>query len=73
MLDHERDELRKTARRALPEAEINKTKENIAKKTAEIRDLRRELKVCCQIQERSAQVEENLAIVDVDRKKERER
>ena len=53
--------------------EINETKESIADKTTEIKELRRELKVCCQIQERSAQVEENLAIVDSDRKREKER
>ena len=72
-LGHDRDSLRKKARRTLPEAETNVTKERITEKTAEIRELRRELKVCSQIQERSAQVEENLAIVDADRKRERER
>ena len=72
-LGHDRDGLRKKARRTLPEAETNVTKERITEKTAEIRELRRELKVCSQIQERSAQVEENLAIVDADRKRERER
>jgi hypothetical protein len=40
--------------------------------TAELRDIRRELKVCSQIQERSGHVRENLEIIDRDRKRERE-
>ena len=34
--------------------------------TMEIRELRRELKVCGQVQERSAHVRENLEIIDRD-------
>lgn len=72
-LSRDRDDLRRKAKRVLPESEIAETKEKIAERTAEIRELRHELKVCGQIRERSSQVEENLAIVDADRKRERER
>ena len=44
-----------------------------AEKTNDLKELRRELKVCGQIQERSLQVAENLKIVDADRMKDRER
>lgn len=67
-----RDELRKKARRALPEAEITETKEQIRQLTTDLRHLRREVKVCEQIRERSGHVKENLEIVDRDRKKEKE-
>lgn len=67
-----RDELRKKARRALPEAEITETKEQIRQLTTDLKHLRREVKVCEQIRERSGHVKENLEIVDRDRKKEKE-
>lgn len=73
VLTAERDQLRNKARRVLPEEEIAEAKEKAAEKTTELKELRRELKVCGQIQERSSQVEENLKIVDADRMKERER
>ena len=72
-LGSERDELRRVAKRVLPEEDIAKAKEGICELTAEIRQLRHELKVCDEVRERSAHVEENLRIVDADRKKERER
>jgi hypothetical protein len=62
-----RDELRQTARRVLPESEINDAKEKIKDLTAEIRELRHELKVCGDIQQRSGHVRENLAVIDRDR------
>ena len=68
-----RDELRQTARRVLPESEINDAKEKIKDLTAEIRELRHELKVCGDIQERSDHVRENLAAIDRDRLRERVR
>ena len=68
-----RDELRKKARRMLPEAEVTKTKEEIKQLTTELRQLRREVKVCEQIRERSGHVKENLDIVDSDRQKEKEK
>ncbi len=67
-----RDDLRKKARRVLPEAEIEQTKDEIRQLTTELKQLRREVKVCEQIRERSGHVKENLEIVDRDRKKEKE-
>lgn len=67
-----RDELRKKARRVLPEAEIEQTKDEIRQLTTELKQLRREVKVCKQIRERSGHVKENLEIIDRDRKKEKE-
>jgi hypothetical protein len=72
-LGSERDELRRVVKRVLPEEDIAKAKDGIRELTSEIRQLRRELKVCGEIRERSAHVEENLRIVDADRRKERER
>jgi hypothetical protein len=72
-LGSDRDDLRRVAKRVLPEEEIDRAKEGIKERTAEIRQIRHELKVCGEIQDRSAHIEENLAIVDADRRKERER
>ena len=72
-LGAERDELRRAARRVLPEDEKGRTRESIKVLTEEIRQFRHELKVCDEIHVRSAHVEENLRIVDADRRKERER
>ena len=41
--------------------------------TAELRELRKELKVCTQVQERSDHVRENLEIIDRDRQREKAR
>ena len=68
-----RDEFRRTARRVLPESEINEAKDRIKDLTAEIRELRHELKVCGDIQQRSGHVRENLAVIDKDRMRERVR
>lgn len=72
-LSERRDELRKVIKRVLPEAEIENAKVEITELTSEIKSLRRELKVCRQIEERSGHVRENLEIIDRDRRKERER
>ena len=72
-LSHEREELRLVIKRAQPEAVITKSKEDIQELTLEIKTLRRELKVCGEIQERSNHVRDNLEIVDGDREKEKER
>ena len=72
-LGSDRDDLRRVAKRVLPEEEIDRAKEGIKERTAEIRQIRHELKVCGEIRDRSAHIEENLAIVDADRRKERER
>ena len=68
----QREDLRRKAKRVLPEGEITRTKEEIRGLTAELKELRKELKVCSQIKERSEHVRENLAIIDTDRKRERE-
>lgn len=73
VLGHDRDEFRLIAKRSLPEAEINKARDNVKELTAEIRQLRHELKVCGEIQERSGHVRENLEIIDRDRQREKER
>ena len=41
--------------------------------TAEIRQLRHDLKKCSEIRERSGHVRENLEIIDRDRQREKER
>ena len=70
-LGHERNELRLKAKRVLPEAETMQARENAKEFTSEIRRLRRELKVCGDIQERSGRIRENLEIIDRDRSRER--
>lgn len=72
-LSAQRDELRLKVKRVLPEAEITQAKEGVKELTSEIRQLRHELKVCGEIQERSGHVRENLEIIDRDREKEKER
>ncbi|MBQ9075911.1 MAG: relaxase/mobilization nuclease domain-containing protein, partial [Mogibacterium sp.] len=68
-----RENLRLTAKRALPEAETERAREDAKELTTEIRKLRHELKVCREVQERSGHVRENLAVIDRDREKDRER
>jgi len=69
----ERDELRLVAKRVIPEAEINKARDNVKELTAEIRQLRHDPKTCSEIRERSCHVRENLEIIDRDRQREKER
>ena len=73
VLSLDRDELRRTMRRVLPESEISDAKGRIKYLTAEIRELRHELKVCGDIQHRSGHIRENLAVIDRDRLRERTR
>ena len=72
-LSLERDEQRRMTRRVLPEDEISDAKDKVKDLTAEIRKLRHELKVCGDIQERSDNIRENLAVIDRDRTRERAR
>lgn len=72
-LGERRDELRKVIKRVLPESEIENAKAEITELTAGIKNLRRELKVCRLIEERSGHVRENMEIIDRDRRKERYR
>ena len=69
----DRDDFRRTARRVLPASEISDAKDRIKDLTAEIRELRHELKVCGDIQHRSGHIRENLAVIDRDRMRERTR
>ena len=69
----ERDEMRKVSRRNIPIAQIDAAKDKVTELTAELRDLRRELKVCSQVQERSDHVRKNLEIIDRDRQREKAR
>ena len=73
VLSLDRDELRRTMRRVMPESEISDAKGRIKYLTAEIRELRHELKVCGDIQHRSGHIRENLAVIDRDRMRERTR
>ena len=67
----ERDEMRKISRRNIPIAQIDAARDKVTELTAELRDLRRELKVCSQVQERSNHVRENLEIIDRDRRRDK--
>jgi hypothetical protein len=69
----ERTELKNKTRRVLPQTEIDRARQEMFDKTREIRELRREFKVCQQIKERSGHVRDNLEIVDRDRQREKAR
>ena len=69
----DRNEMRNKARRDLPESEKAAAREKAMELTTEIRELRRELRICGQVQERSAHVRENLEIIDRDRQHEKTR
>ena len=69
----DRDEQRRMTRRVLPESEISDAKGKVKELTAEIRELRHELKVCGDIQKRSDHVRENLAAIDREKSRERVR
>ena len=72
-LQADRNEMRNKARRDLPDIEKASAREKAMELTTEIRELRRELKICGQVQERSAHVRENLEIIDRDRQREKTR
>ena len=72
-LSLDRDEQRRITRRVLPESEISDAKGKVKELTAEIRELRNELKVCGDIQKRSDHVRENLAAIDREKSRERVR
>ena len=72
-LGQERDKLRLVIKRSLPQAEIDKARDGVKELTSDIRQLRHELKVCKEIEERSGHVRENMEIVDRDRQREKER
>ncbi|MBE6042205.1 MAG: relaxase [Clostridiales bacterium] len=68
-----RNDMRNKARRDLPEIEKAAAREKAMELTTEIRGLRRDLKLCTQVQERSAHVRENLEIIDRERQHEKTR
>ena len=72
-LGESRDEQRKLAKRVLPDDQNTQAKNRVKELTSEMRLLRHELKVCCEIQQRSGHVMKNLEIVDMGRQKENER
>ena len=72
-LSSKREELRLKSRRVLPDTEKEQAKADARELTTEIRQLRHELKLCGEIQERSGHVRANLEAVDRDKQRERER
>lgn len=68
-----RNELRQKLRRKMPEEEDAKCREQIRELTAELKEARKELKLCRDIRERSGQVERNLETVLEDRSRGKER
>ena len=72
-VSEERDEMRKVSRRNIPIAQIDAARDKVTELTAELREIRKELKVCSQVQERSDHVRENLEIIDRDRQREKAR
>lgn len=68
-----RDELRQKLRRKMPVEEEAQSRDQIRKLTAELKDTRKELKLCRDIRERSGQVERNLETVIEDRTRGKER
>lgn len=69
----ERDEMRKVSRRNIPIAQIDAARDKVTELTAELRDLRKELKVCRQVQERSDHIRENIETIDRERQREKVR
>ena len=72
-LTADRNDLRNIIRRVKPEMDIDQGRAQIAELTTEIKELRRELRICGQVQERSGHVRDNLEIIDRDRQTERNR
>ena len=69
----DRNKMRNKARRDLPESEKADARDKAMELTTEIREFRRELKICGQVKERSAHIRENLEIIDRDRQHEKTR
>ncbi|MBP3897145.1 MAG: hypothetical protein J6D57_04835, partial [Mogibacterium sp.] len=69
----DRNKMRNKARRDLPESEKADARDKAMDLTTEIREFRRELKICGQVKERSAHIRENLEIIDRDRQHEKTR
>ena len=72
-LTADRNDLRNMIRRVKPDIDVDQGKVQIAELTTEIKELRRELRICGQVQERSDHVRENLEVIDRERQTERNR
>ena len=70
-LTADREQLHKEKRRAIPDDMKQQKKEQITALTERIRDLRREIKLCTDIEERSPAIEEKLRRIEEERDKER--
>ena len=68
----QREELRKESRRQLPEQRQAEVRSEITKLTAELKELRKEEKLCADIKERSQQVADNMDVIDQDRGRRKE-
>ncbi|MGN8714122.1 relaxase/mobilization nuclease domain-containing protein [Hornefia butyriciproducens] len=69
----QRSELRQKLRRKMPVEEESQCREKVRELTAELKNTRKELKLCRDIRERSGQVERNLETVIEDRTRGKER
>ena len=69
----QRSELRQKLRRKIPVEEEAQCREKVRELTAELKNTRKELKLCRDIRERSGQVERNLETVIEDRTRGKER
>lgn len=72
-LTADRNDLRNMIRRVKPDIDVDQGKVQIAEMTTEIKELRKELRICGQVQERSDHVRENLEVIDRERQTERNR
>ena len=71
-LGNQRDELRRFVKRVGPAHEIEAARTEIAELTSEIKKLRREIKVCKAIEERSDELAKKLQIVDRETRRKEE-
>ena len=67
----DREQLHKEKRRAIPDDMKQQKKEQITALTERIKDLRKEIKLCTDIEERSPLIEEKLRWIEEERNKER--
>ena len=67
-----RDELRTYSRRAIPEEEREQVRAEITSLTSQLKELRKEVRLCGDIKERSHHMEENMEAIDKERGQSRE-
>ena len=67
-----RDELRTYSRRAIPEEEREQVRKVITSLTSQLKELRKEVRLCGDIKERSHHMEENMEAIDKERGQSRE-